>query len=137
MTTQLTGYHEIEHTADWELKVWAPDLACLLEQAARGMYSMMGARIQSEQQQTRVVELKASDPEVLLVSFLSELLFLIEQENLGFEKFDIQLNGLSLKAHLVGARLASIDKEIKAVTYHKLAIRKTEQGFEVNIVFDV
>jgi SHS2 domain-containing protein len=137
MATQPLGFREIEHTADWELEVWAPDMAGLLEQAARGMYWMMGARLQPEQNQTRVMELKAIDPEGLLVAFLSELLYLIEQENLGFEKFDIQLNGLSLKAYLVGGRLASIDKGIKAVTYHKLAIRKTEEGFEVNIVFDV
>jgi SHS2 domain-containing protein len=28
-------------------------------------------------------------------------------------------------------------KEIKAVTFHKLKIRKTETGLAVNIVFDV
>jgi SHS2 domain-containing protein len=137
MVTQPSGYREIEHTADWELKVWAPDLAGLLEQAARGMYSMMGARLQHEQHQIRVVELKAADQEGLLVVFLSELLYFIEQENIGFEKFDIQLNGLWLNAHLTGAHLAPIDKEIKAVTYHKLAVLKTEQGFVVNVVFDV
>ncbi len=137
MSSRPFGYREIEHTADWEVQVWAPDMAGLLEQAARAMYSIMGARLESGQHQTRLMELKASDPEVLLVAFLSELLYIIDQENLGFKEFDIQLNGFSLKAHLIGAQLASIDKEIKAVTYHKLAVRKSELGFEVNVVFDV
>jgi SHS2 domain-containing protein len=30
-----------------------------------------------------------------------------------------------------------LDKEIKAVTYHNLAVRQTETGLAVNIVFDV
>ena len=42
MTVPPHGYREIEHTADWELKVWAPDLRGLLEQAARGMYALSG-----------------------------------------------------------------------------------------------
>jgi len=36
-----------------------------------------------------------------------------------------------------GAPVGSPGKDIKAVTYHNLAIRKTERGLEVNIVFDV
>ena len=108
-----------------------------LEQAAKGMYALMGACIRPESRQTRDVELKASDPESLLVAFLSELLYFSEQESLVFDGIGIELNGLSLRAHLDGAPLASIDKEIKAVTYHKLAVRKTELGYEVNVVFDV
>jgi SHS2 domain-containing protein len=33
--------------------------------------------------------------------------------------------------------IASLDKEIKAVTYHNLAVRQTRNGFEAHIVFDV
>ena len=137
MTRQSCGYSEIEHTADWELKVWALDISGLLEQAARGMYALMGARLEPEPRQYRNLELNASDPESLLVAFLSELIYFCEQQNLGFDKFDITMNNLSLRAHLTGATLASIDKEIKAVTYHKLVVRETEQGYEVNVVFDV
>ena len=137
MTRQSCGYSEIEHTADWELKVWALDISGLLEQAARGMYALMGARLKPEPLQTRELELHANDLESLLVAFLSELIYLGEQENLGFDDFDLTVNGLSLDARLTGATLASIDKEIKAVTYHNLVIRKTKRGYEVNVVFDV
>ena len=46
MAKQSSGFREKEHTADWELDVWAPDLPALLEQAARGMYWLMGARLE-------------------------------------------------------------------------------------------
>ena len=31
MIAEMAGYREVEHTADWELEVWATDLAGLLE----------------------------------------------------------------------------------------------------------
>lgn len=131
------GFREIEHTADWELEAWAPDLSGLLEQCARGMYSLSGARLQPAPRQARRLEFQAYDAESLLVKFLSELLFLGYQEGLAFDRFHLAIEGYQLQANLEGAPILSIDKEIKAVTYHKLEVRQTERGQEVRIVFDV
>lgn len=133
----LAGYQEIAHTADWELHVWAPAMPALLEQAARGMYSLMAARLRSSPRQVRHFEIDYQDNESLLVSFLAELLLMCELENLGFDNFDLQINSEHLIANLSGMPVKSIAKEIKAVTYHNLAIRYTATGLEVNIVFDV
>ena len=38
----------MEHTADWELEVWAEDLSGLLEEAAGGMYELMGVEVSEE-----------------------------------------------------------------------------------------
>lgn len=137
MTTELAGFREVEHTADWELEVWAMDLASLLEQAARGMFYLSGMRLQTEPRVTRTLSLEASDPETLLVKFLTELLYYAEQEGIAFDQYRITLDGFRLEAELEGARLASIDKEIKAVTYHRLAVRQVDGLLRVNIVFDV
>jgi SHS2 domain-containing protein len=137
MSIPGTGYREIEHTADWELEVWAPELLALLETAARGMYALSGTRLQDNPRLERTIELQSHDHESLLVTFLSELLYLGEQEGLAFDSFELSLLDDHLHAHLKGAPLASQNKEIKAVTYHNLAVRQTEAGLEVNIVFDV
>ncbi len=137
MEKHKAGFRELEHTADWELEVWAPDLVTLLEQAARGMYTLSGIRLGPGPRQPRTLAVQAHDPESLLVSFLSELLFLGEQEGLGFDSFDLQLEGDRLQARLAGAPIVSTDKEIKAVTYHQLQVRETQEGLRVNIVFDV
>lgn len=134
---QTCGYREIAHTADWELEVWAPDLPILLEQAARGMYALAGTRLHPQPRLSRTIEVAAPDAEILLVKFLSELLYLGEQDGLGFDAFDLRLDGDTLHAVVTGAPLAALSKEIKAVTYHNLAIRRTERGLEVRIVFDV
>ncbi|MEA3440142.1 MAG: archease [Chloroflexota bacterium] len=132
------GYREIEHTADWELEVWAPNLSTLLEQAARGMYTLAGTTLQPGPRQMKQLSLNSLDAESLLVDFLDELLWLVEDEGLAFEQFKISIqNNSSLDAVLVGALIAQRTKEIKAVTYHNLRIIKSLRGLEVRIVFDV
>jgi len=132
------GFREHAHTADWELEAWAPDLPSLLEQSARGMYTLSGMRLQSGLPQTRSITLHGEDAESLLVRFLSELLWLEQEEGLGFEDFSITVDKqYNLHADLSGSSIANLDKEIKAVTYHNLAVQTTKQGLRVTIVFDV
>ncbi len=132
------GFRELAHAADWELEAWAPDLPALLEQAARGMYAISGVKLQPEARQTRSIQLEARDAESLLVRFLSELLWLEQDQNLSFDDFTLQIDArLHLEATLTGGKIASLDKEIKAVTYHNLELRSENDGLHVNIVFDV
>jgi SHS2 domain-containing protein len=132
-----SGYRERPHTADWELEAWAPDLPGLLEQAARGMYALAGAKMQEGPRQARQLELVALDGESLLVQFLEELLYLQSMERLAFDEFQLDIDGWRLRANLAGAPLAWLEKEIKAVTFHNLRIEEGRQGFKVRIVFDV
>ncbi len=131
------GFREIEHTADWSLEAWAPDLPGLLEQAARGMYSLEGVKPAGSPPIERLMEIQADDAESLLVRFLSELLYLEEQEELVCDQFELVLNGYHLSARLRGAPSVSRDKEIKAVTYHNLQVIESPQGLSARIVFDV
>jgi SHS2 domain-containing protein len=134
---ESAGSREISHTADWELHVWASDLCGLLEQAALGMYRLQGAKLKTEPRLTRRVELTFSDPESLLVDFLSELLYFTESERIGFDQFELRITDQKLQARITGAPLSSLSKEIKAVTYHNLTVRKIQSGLEANVVFDV
>ncbi len=132
------GFREHAHTADWELEVWAPDLATLLEQAACGMYAMSGVKTDSNTPAKRSLSLHAPDAEGLLVRFLNELLWLEQEQQLAFAHFSIDVQAdYSLRAELDGAPIVSLDKEIKAVTYHNLKVATTSSGLQVNIVFDV
>ena len=137
MTSEAAGFRELPHTADWALEAWAPDLMGLFEQAARGMYALMQARLRNEPRDNYRFELSAPDPETLLVAFLSELLYFTQNDNIGFDAYNLAFRGKTLLAAVEGAPLESIAKEIKAVTYHNLAVRETERGREATIVFDV
>jgi SHS2 domain-containing protein len=135
--TPPAGHRELEHTADWELEVWGSDMPALFGEAARGMYELMGVEISEDARCHRQLELLADDREQLLVSFLGELLFLAETEDLAFDGFLLQVDGTSLLARLEGGSIVALSKEIKAVTYHRLEILKTGRGLETSIIFDV
>jgi len=101
------------------------------------MYALSGTHLYTEPRITRTFELTAEDTEGLLVKFLAELLFLGEQYGLAFDGFKLQIEAGSLRAQLHGAPMTEQNKEIKAVTYHKLAIQPGPRGLEARIVFDV
>jgi SHS2 domain-containing protein len=132
------GFREHAHTADWELEVWAPNLPSLLEQAARGMYTISGVQLEPGENQTRKIVLHAADAESLLVQFLSELLWIEQDQNLAFVRISVTVDDdYNLNADLFCSSIAKMDKEIKAVTYHNLQVQAFSAGLCVNIVFDV
>jgi len=137
MDCRSHGFREIAHTADWALKVWAENLESLLVTALQGMYTLMEVEIEGVAPLETQIELSALDPESLLVSFLSEVLYLSEIHRAVYDVASIHLDGLDLKAALVGKPVHSQRKEIKAVTYHHLRIDRTDTGLETTIVFDV
>lgn len=130
-------FEEIQHTADWCLRVWAGDLPSLFTESALGMNLLAGMQPASGPPIHRSFRTSAPDIESLLVSFLSELLFIAEQEKIMFDQFDIQLTGDMLLVEMKGLPLNTVTKNIKAVTFHNLQVRRTARGVETEIVFDV
>ena len=131
------SFEEISHTADWSVRVWAEDLPSLFAEAARAMNTLSGTVTGTSSPVMRVFESDGADAESLLVAFLSELVYYQEQENLAFDTFDIQMNGERITVNMEGGAIQSIDKAIKAVTYHNLKIERTSRGVEATLVFDV
>ena len=137
MNSDAPGFREHPHTADWALDVWSSNLIGLLQQAARGMYALMQTKLTDEPREAYRFEINAPDREVVLVTFLSELLYFTQRDEVGFDQFDLTWEAPRLTATVEGAPIESIAKEIKAVTYHNLGVRETERGLEATIVFDV
>jgi len=135
------GYEELQHTADWAVRVWADDLSGLFAESARAMNALSGVKLIGGPRTRAVQRGRAIDVESLLVAFLSELLYQLESEGLGFEDFHVgvteESGQQSYKADMQGAQFAAVEKPIKAVTYHNMKIERTERGYETEIVFDV
>jgi len=151
----------IEHTADVGIKVYGDDLQSLFTYAARGMFSILYEGLETLLQQTatidvnkeecRKIEVVGRDLEVLLISWLNELLYYYSVEKILFYRFNIlhlttspteNKEGLSLSAEAHGIKLSLLGIkphiEIKAATYHKLKIIHTEEGtYCAEIFFDV
>ena len=132
------AYEEIEHTADSALRVRGQNLTDLFRNAAFGMLSLLVIVPVPGNSERRSIELKAEDTETLLVSWLEELLYPLEVEDAVVVDFQVEvLDKAQLKATIELKKIASIKKEIKAVTFNELDIRAVETGFETIIVFDV
>ncbi len=129
---------EIEHTADWAIHVRGRDLAELFTRAAQGMYALVTDLAGVRPLVERKVTLESFDAETLLVDWLSELLWYTESEGLVFSRFEVhEIMPTRLQATVRGEVVSDLEKQIKAVTFHNLAIRRTGEGYEVTIVFDV
>ena len=138
-TSHEVAFEEVEHTADWALRIQGSDVQELLLNAARGINSLMLAENDSyASQEEKSVDLNAIDTESLLVEWLSELAYWAEAEMIIFQKFDIEdISPTHVKATLYGSRVTQLEKHIKAVTYHNLEIVHTPNGLAATVVFDV
>jgi len=132
-----SGYKEIEVTADRGLEIWAPSLEELFETAAVGMLKLAGVQTEKGLEITREIKVSAEDIETLLVTFLEEIVFYLEDEETAFTSFQISINGNNLKAFMRGQKVIEIDHEIKAVTFNEIKIKLEENICRVTVVFDL
>ena len=132
----------IDHTGDVGFIVRAPSLPELFSRAAIGMFEIIADMETVQPREKAAVEITAGDVESLLVRWLSELNFRhITQEKL-FCRFDIaNVSPTALKAEIFGEPIRPeihiIYTEIKATTYHGLYIKKTNEEYESQIIFDL
>ncbi len=145
-------FQEIEHTADWALRVRGDDLPSLFQAAARGMFSLLTDLTQVANTSRETVELEALDLETLLIDWLNELLYRVEGTNVVYTHFAIedldagasgstkpaeQATPAKLRATVGGGPAPTLDKTIKAATFSGLHITRNKHGYTTEIVFDV
>jgi SHS2 domain-containing protein len=137
---QGSGFEELAHTADLEIRVWGKDMVSLFIASVEGMFSLSGIEELEQGVSTvkQTITLKAMDYEGLLILFLEELLYRLTEDYMMFQVQKLSISDdFSLKAQLKGNQITSYQRDIKAVTYHNLNIRAVPEGYEVNIVFDI
>lgn len=131
------GYEEIDHTADLALKVWGNDFFDLLENAAEGMYELMGIRDKPGSNAENSFQIENDQKESILVDLLSECLYLAEVERQRFTAFSFKEFEKEIIVKAKGNQIRAIDRNIKAVTFHNLEIKETSRGLKTTITFDV
>ncbi len=83
------SYEYFEHQADIGIRGKGNTLAEAFEQAALAMFEIMVDTIDLNPTESQIVEIEADNSEELLISWLSELLFLKDVENKIFSRFEI------------------------------------------------
>ncbi|UCG75633.1 MAG: archease [Gemmatimonadota bacterium] len=141
----VPGVREFDHTADLGMAVSAPDLAELFRRAARGMARLMresAARPPAGAATSCRVQLASGSPDLLLVAWLSELLYLDEVEGLVFEDAIFDDPGAlaegQLAATVTSRPTHSLpERQLKGVTYHGLRLEPGVEGWEAEVIFDI
>ena len=129
-------FEEIPHKADAALIIYGLSLPEIFSHAVLGMYHIMGIIGKNQRKVEDRIVLQASDPETMLVTFLTELLFLAET-GIKVEVFELNMNRNSLNAKIYKTHVSSIAKEIKAVTFNEMRIIEKDDVYQTKIVFDI
>jgi SHS2 domain-containing protein len=132
----------LDHTADYMVEVAAEGKPELFSEAARALFDIITDLETVEPRESVSISVEAESPEELLVSWLTELLFLYESERWLFSRFEPRLvDDRRLEAEAWGEKLDAerhpIDREVKAVTYHRMALVRQGKLLKTTIVFDL
>ena len=133
------------HTGDVGFALRADDLDELFDAAREALLAVLVTTPPERGDIARTVELGAPGLDVLLVRWLEEILYLQATEALLAASSEPRVrhrgDDWHLSAHL---RLAAMQpeashawREVKAITYHGLEVKRDEAGWRARVVLDV
>lgn len=142
MGVDYIRYEPLEHTADAGIVVRGHDLAELFANAAEGLFATMVVLAGVEEREEREIFVEATDVEMLLVHWLTELLYYVDAEEMLFRRFEVEeIDETHLRARGHGEKIDRSRHDfhfgVKAITRHMLAVRQAEQGYEATVLFDI
>lgn len=140
------NYKFIDHTADIAVDVDADKLNELFIASAQAWRDSISDDKIPTLLNEKSLGIQEANLEVLLVSFLSELNYLFQQESWIMNSIhSIEVlkegNNWHLRAKIFGSHFdhnkLKLKAEIKAITYHQMEIKEEQGKFFTRIVFDI
>ena len=140
----MKNFEYFDVTADIGFKAYGHDLNEAFENAGLAIFNIISDTSNIDLVTSISFEISSEDEVSLLYDFLEELLFYHEVNFMLFSKFDVDIaeidEGYKLKATICGEEI-NWDKherktEIKAITYHKMDVKKTDV-FELQAIVDL
>jgi SHS2 domain-containing protein len=126
----------VEHTAELELEIEAPSQRAVFDEALKAFADLV--RDGEGRPLERELEVEADEPALLLVEWLSELVYLSEAEQFVPERVaSLELGERTVRATIQGRR-GRPRQLVKGVTLHRLELRRDgETGWRARVVLDV
>ena len=125
----------MEHTGELEVELEAPTERGVFEDGFEAMRELLGDA--GGARRRREVSIKAPDRAALLAEWLAELAFIAESEGLVPERLEsLELGEDGLTAVVIGSE-DNPPHLVKAATYHRLALERSENGWRATVVLDV
>ncbi len=134
-------YTVLHHTADTGIEAFADSLGDLIRTLATGMFEIMAVIEPCKSEQVVAVEARANTVEDLVVNTLAELLYRSEVDDLFFCDFEVTaVDHTTARVEATGVPVGDVEltgPPIKAVTYHDVVVRESDEGWHGRVYFDV
>jgi SHS2 domain-containing protein len=129
-------------TADFEFEAVAESLESLFVECGTAIFMAISDIELIESKIPIEFDIKAESLEDLLVGFLSELIYLKDTKKMLFSRFLVDISdNYSLYCKAIGEPFNRQKHEpkidVKAATYHKLNIVKTNSGYKTRVILDL
>lgn len=139
----MARFEILEHTADVGIRAQAVDLSGVFEQATLGLLDIVGTWAPDRERTEQVeVEVEADDVGALLVDWLGEVVYLGDSRDAVVTSLDM----IEVTSHKAAGRLGIAPRDdaayeggtqVKAITYHRLAVDETDDGWSATVYVDV
>ncbi len=132
----------IEHTGDIGIRVFGAERDQIFQHAAEALFELITDPDTIEPKETRDIRVEADGWESLLVSWLSEFIYLLDSRQMLFRDFKI----LSLDEQRIEARADGepydagrhpIKTTVKGATYHQLRLFREGDGWVGEVILDL
>lgn len=140
----MKKFEYFDVTADIGFKAYGKNLNEAFENAGLAIFNIISDTSNISPNIVKSFEINSDDEVSLLYDYLEELLFYHEVDFMLFSEFDVDISrsgdGYNLKAKIKGEAI-DWDKherksEIKAITFHKMDVKKTNR-FELQAIVDL
>ncbi len=132
----------LDHTGDAGIIIQAASPEELFGSCALAMFQIICPQQITADHIHHHISLSEPDSEQLLVAWLNELNYLFQTGQFLLSAVEkLVITGTALEASVAGglvdSQLHLFIREIKAVTYHKLYIKKVKELWQAQVVFDL
>ena len=138
----MEHFKVLDISGDVGLTAYGRDKNEVFSSAAIGMYNLITDLDTIKEIKTIRVSVENPSLDGLLVSWLNELIFHFDTYGFIGKTIHIEkLSGNAIRATITGEEFDRERHEgkllIKAATYHKLRIEKTNDMWEIDVIFDI
>jgi len=136
----------LDHTADVGFELSSPTLEDLFDEARRALLLVAFERPPKGGPEGREVRLSAPDRETLLVRWLNELIYLVQDAGYVPARAELEVGEAGGEEYVLEARLAGTpllleeygwQGEIKSATFHGLEVHLEDGDWRARVILDV
>ncbi|MCX6090502.1 MAG: archease [Candidatus Atribacteria bacterium] len=139
----MKSFEILDHTADIGIAGWGISLPELFVHMAQGLFFLIADPPAISNSFETLVEGEGNDYEDLLVTWLNELLYVYDAEQVYLQGFEIEEIGqYFIKSRVMGVPLHTLSKPVKrtvkACTYYATKVEESIPGvWKAEVYFDI